>query len=477
LIDKFNHFIVDLGPILLSNQIMGSTKISLLLVACILHITKLESHSMENTMCDIDVGKRLVLETIKRRVMHFDGKKHAYGEDNPFFVVDLGRIYQQHQQWRRVLPRIEPYYAVKCNADTPLLRLLRDLKVKFDCASWAEIQAILDIGRASEISYGHPCKARGALRAAYEAGVRRMTFDNADELYKIKEIAPDAELHLRIWTAHAGKESHLSQKFGAKLDDVPGLLEVAKNLGLRVDGIAFHVGTNTSDPSAYTSAVEHAAVAFRQATQLGLHLHTLNVGGGFVPNSFEITGRELHRAIQQHFPRNIKIIAEPGRFFVAGAYTLVCNVIGKRSSSREVSSSMGDSGDLPRLYLNDGVFGNFANVVWESLEVCPGLITVGTERCSVIDASQEEAKERGAGGMVCYSLWGPTCDGADKISGRWSCWEDIQVGDWLYFENLGAYSACCRTRFNGFGDMSPTEYVSSEDCVVVAENDSLHVRQ
>jgi len=437
---------------------------------------------------------QLVFGAIKKRLMHFDRNEHTHGEDSPFFVADLGRVWQRHQQWKRILPRIEPYYAVKCNADPLLLRLLRDLKVKFDCASWSEIEAILKIDQASNISYGHPCKARGALRAAYEAGVRRMTFDNADELYKIKETAPNAELYLRIWTEHAGKQSHLSQKFGARLDDVLGLFGIAKEIGLQIEGVAFHVGTNTSDPGAYTSAVEHAAAAFQQATKLGLHLRTLNVGGGFVPDSFEITGKELHRAIEQHFSPDVKVIAEPGRFFAAEAYTLVCNVIGKSSrlapwtsEQNQVSrtekkslrlagsSSSRGSSEIPRLYLNDGVFGNLSNVIWESMQVRPGLIVVGTAARLATKTPREEARVHGEAD-TWYSLWGPTCDGADKISGKWSCGEDIQTGDWLYFENSGAYSACCSTRFNGFGDVGRTEYVSSEDCVVVVGNDDVYLR-
>ena len=91
-------------------------------------------------------------------------------------------------------PRIEPYYAVKCNSDINLLKLLAFLGVGFDCASKNEIQTILDLGvSADRIIYANPCKQLSYLQYAYENGVNLMTFDNEQELYKIKVTHPNAK--------------------------------------------------------------------------------------------------------------------------------------------------------------------------------------------------------------------------------------------------------------------------------------------
>jgi len=47
------------------------------------------------------------------------------------------------------------------------------------------------------------------------------------------------------------------------------------------------------------------------------------------------------------------------------------------------------------------------------------------------------------------TLWGPTCDSMDKISDGVAM-PELQPGDWLVFENMGAYTVAGSCRFNGF---------------------------
>ena len=49
-----------------------------------------------------------------------------------------------------------------------------------------------------------------------------------------------------------------------------------------------------------------------------------------------------------------------------------------------------------------------------------------------------------------FTAFGPTCDSLDVCSKPISLPEDIREGDWLEFGRIGAYSAACRTHFNGF---------------------------
>lgn len=55
--------------------------------------------------------------------------------EDPFYVVDLGRIVELHTEWTRALPSVRPFYAVKCNEDPALLKTLAALGTGFDCAS------------------------------------------------------------------------------------------------------------------------------------------------------------------------------------------------------------------------------------------------------------------------------------------------------------------------------------------------------
>ncbi|XP_047197567.1 ornithine decarboxylase-like [Hippoglossus stenolepis] len=51
--------------------------------------------------------------------------------------------------------------------------------------------------------------------------------------------------------------------------------------------------------------------------------------------------------------------------------------------------------------------------------------------------------------MYPCSIWGPTCDGLDRIVEQCNL-PDMQVGDWLVFENMGAYTVVTSSTFNGF---------------------------
>jgi ornithine decarboxylase len=47
------------------------------------------------------------------------------------------------------------------------------------------------------------------------------------------------------------------------------------------------------------------------------------------------------------------------------------------------------------------------------------------------------------------SIWGPTCDSIDCIT-RAAFLPEMNIGDWLYFENMGAYTMAAASTFNGF---------------------------
>jgi len=333
---------------------------------------------------------------------------------------------------------------VKCNPNPEVIRLLAALGTGFDCASKAEIDEVLNAGvDPSRIIYAQPCKTKSYVRHAAQQGVKQMTFDNSDELYKTKALFPDAELYLRILTDDSSSLCRLSLKFGASLDCAEELLQLAKSLDLNVVGVSFHVGSGASDPQSFVKAVQDSRTVFDQAAAIGYDLKTLDVGGGFSGDTFEEMAAVLSEILDEYFPPHIRIIGEPGRYYVASAFTVACNIIARRDIRDSVT---GETAYM--LYLNDGVYGNFSSIIFDHQNPVP----------QILAAKNKEVKGNG----VEYSLWGPTCDGIDRITE--SCVFDtvLDVGDWLYFEEMGAYTKCSATRFNGFTDDHEVLYVSSE---------------
>ena len=159
-----------------------------------------------------------------------------------------------------------------------------------------------------------------------------MTFDNADELYKIARAHPHAKCVVRILTDDSKSLCAFGIKFGAPLATVPGLLAKAKELNLDVIGVSFHVGSGCYDPSVYMDAINRARSVFEMGKQVGYTFKLLDVGGGFEDSLFEEAATILKQAIDLHFPdrHGLKIIAEPGRFYVSKAFRLAANVIARR---------------------------------------------------------------------------------------------------------------------------------------------------
>ena len=312
----------------------------------------------------------------------------------------------------------------------------------FDCASKAEIDLVLSLGiDPNRIIYAQPCKTKSYLRHARKVGVKQMTFDNSDELLKIKTCFPEADLVLRIITDDSASLCRLSAKYGASLEDAEELLHMAENLKLNVVGVSFHVGSGSSDPSSFHKSVKDARYVFNRAADFGYNMSLLDIGGGFVDETFELFAGSINEAIDEYFPGDVRIIGEPGRYYASNAFTLATNVIARR----EVMSNT-DCVRAYMLYLNDGVYGNFSNIIFDHQRPVPQVLHTGS--------TSEKMTE--------YSIWGPTCDGIDIINAQHFLPGVIDVGDWLFFDNMGAYTKCSATRFNGFTDSHEVIYISSE---------------
>jgi ornithine decarboxylase len=174
------------------------------------------------------------------------------------------------------------------------------------------------------IIYANPTKQVSHLRYAESVGVTRCTFDNTDELLKISKVFPDAELVLRILVDDSYSICKLGTKYGAHPSETRGLFDFAKELGLNVIGVSFHVGSGCQSACAFSDAVQVAKVVFDEGNDSGFNLTLLDVGGGFpgtdhaaqAPVQFAEIASVLSAALDHHFPAEsgVRIIAEPGRF-------------------------------------------------------------------------------------------------------------------------------------------------------------------
>lgn len=355
--------------------------------------------------------------------------------EDAFFIADLGEIVKKHLRWIAMMPRVEPFYAVKCNNEPGILQILASLGTGFDCASKAEIEQLLSLGvDPSRIVYANPCKMRSHVKFAREESVSMMTVDNEEELRKVKDFFPDATLVIRILPPASKAVCNLGCKYGVPPEDALTLLKKAKQLDLTVIGVSFHVGSGCLEAEAFQKAIIAARKVFDEAQLIGYTMNLLDIGGGFPgfdqPEiNFDEVTCTINSSINKLFPEGsgVRIIAEPGRYYAASAYTLAANVIAKR----EVESSLGEDKGSMMYYINDGVYGSFNCILYDHAEV-----------------EVEYLKDLETEPKYSSSLWGPTCDGLDCILQQ-SQMPRLDVGDWVYFQNMGAYTLAAGSTFNG----------------------------
>ncbi len=368
--------------------------------------------------------------------------------DNGFFIVDLSTLIAQYKKWMEHLPRIKPFYAIKCNPDQLLIKTLAMLGVNFDCASKNEIILALEATNndASRVIFANPAKADSHLKYARGVDVDLMTFDNMYELFKIVNFHPNAQLVLRIKVDDSHSVCRFNSKFGADIDDVDGLMKLAKTIGLDIVGVSFHVGSGCKNVEAYKTAIESCKKVFDIGKENGYTLTILDLGGGFPGTDdthikFEDIAQTINEAIDLYFSEDdfpedygLQIIAEPGRYFAAASHTLVLNIIAKNKKIDNITK------EIKFAYtLNDGVYGSF--------------------NCIMFDHANPQIKpfnERDGKVYEC-TVYGPTCDSMDTISN--SCrLPDLAIGESVYIEDSGAYTTAAASNFNGF-QRTPCEYI------------------
>jgi ornithine decarboxylase len=362
-------------------------------------------------------------------IINFFLEKHQ--SDQPFFIVNLSEIIKKINLWREKLPNIQPHYAIKCNPDDLVIKLMMSMDMCFDCASKNEISKVISAGcPPHKIIYANPCKMIEQIRYARANDVDLMTFDSSHELYKIKLYHPIAKLVLRIKVDDSKSRCKFNCKFGVGLEQVDELLQIAKFMELDVVGVSFHVGSGCEDPSVFKTAISDCRKVYDMSKEKGFNFSVVDIGGGFPGDSdeqFDIMASIISASCDEYFKDiDVKFIAEPGRFFVTSAYTLISSVINKK-----IVKNTDDNSKHIVYYLSESVYGSFNNTIFDHAKL-----------------KLQPFNERNEKQYEC-TIYGPTCDSIDKIMINCKL-PDLSIGEVIYVENMGAYTIAASSNFNGF---------------------------
>ncbi len=364
------------------------------------------------------------------KIIRREAKKHG----TPLMIISKDALKAQYSLFKRFLPDVFPYYAIKANPNPEIIKFFADLGAGFDVASANEMKLVLTIGAKPEkIIFANTVKSDKDISFARKNNVKLMTFDNEPELYKIAKNCPGARVLVRIKVSNIGSLVELSLKFGADPEQALPFILKAKKLGLKPVGVAFHVGSQCTDATNYIQALEMSAAIFREAKQNGIKLNILDIGGGFPIKhfdkdnhiNFETLASKIRKELKRLFDKDTKFIAEPGRFFAGPAGLLITKVVGRTFRNNK-----------NYYYLDDGIYQDFSGIVFDHCKY------------------QFNAIKRGH--KFLSTLAGPTCDSFDTISQSEEL-PELEVGDIVYVKNIGAYS--CASAVPGFNGFQPAKII------------------
>ncbi|XP_068189046.1 antizyme inhibitor 1b [Antennarius striatus] len=364
--------------------------------------------------------------------------EQALVEKSAFLVGDLGALMRQHVCWHSIAPQLQPYYTVQNNSSPAVIEVLASLGLGFVCVNKAEVNLVLEHGVPPEnIIFSGVCKQQAHIKHAARSNIQHLVCENEAELGKISRLHPEAKLLLQLTTQEHAAET--SMTFGFSLKSCRHLLEAAKELGVQVVGVTFHIPSTCQDlQEAYAHALSDARCVFDMGVDLGFNMNILDIGSGFTGSDFQLKQVEsaVRPLLDAYFSpmSGVQVLARPSNFYVASAFSLAVSVIGKEL----VTCHWGDltqgekNEDTEFLYyINEGVYGAFGCKLLGNSIAAPSVHKYGL--CG------EEA-------VYPSSLWGPSLDQLDCVMER-CLLPELSVGDWLLFSDMGAcgmeeFSSC-----------------------------------
>ncbi|EKO3484689.1 type III PLP-dependent enzyme [Vibrio fluvialis] len=344
----------------------------------------------------------------------------------PLLMLDCDIIRQQYRALSSALPNVTLHFALKPLPHPVVVRTLLQEGASFDLATTGEVELVAQEGVPAERTiHTHPIKRDADIRDALAYGCNVFVVDNLNELAKFKAYRDDVELLVRLSFRNSEAFADLSKKFGCSAEQALTIIEMAKEWNIRIKGLSFHVGSQTTNPQKYVEAIHTCKEVMEQVVERGLPaLSTLDIGGGFPVNytkqvmPIDQFCVPINEALAE-LPETVQVIAEPGRFIVAQSMMSVASVMGQAERDGQTW-----------YYLDDGVYGSFSGLIFDDAQY--PLVTLKQE-----------------GECAPSVLAGPTCDSIDVIAEN-ILLPKLDNGDLIVGRMMGAYTSATATDFNFF---------------------------
>lgn len=372
------------------------------------------------------------------------------GSQHPFFVMDVAAIERRLEALRVMLPRVRPNYAVACNADPVLARVLsNNVDVNFEVSNSAELELASMYVEPSRAVFCSQLMTRKAIKTAAFAGCGVFVVESEKQINDVMNASPEAEIILAVSLPYFSGEV----PFGCSTEELDELLDMAHLLGANITGIHLELGESATLDD-YISAVHDARSIFDTANNKFLTLRHVSLGNlavptganGVVNDEFLAFCGSLDRTINELFETEIDFSANIGRFLVTNAFTLCTNVIGKQAmDAKFITNDDFDDGVGFVYQTNDGVYGSFG---CKQMNINP--------LCKPLDLDEISEDEHQ---LHFGTILGPTLDRTD-VAQRIMKSRQLRIGEWLVWEQMGAFTIPVDSEH----PVPPVYYYSGKDC-------------
>jgi len=356
----------------------------------------------------------------------------------PFYFYDINILKNTLQALTNEASKYNYHihYAVKANANSRILSIIREYGLGADCVSGGEIQAALNAGFSTDkIVFAGVGKADWEINLGLDNNIFCFNAESIPELEVINELAKNkkkcAQVALRINPeVDANTHKHITtgtkeNKFGINLDQLSKVLDKLQVLdSIKLIGIHFHIGSQITDLKPFIKLCNRTVEIREKIAKRNIKLEHINFGGGFGidyknPDQNMIPDFKTYFDVFHNlFPAepNQQIHFEPGRSVVGQCGSLISKV----------------------LYVKEGSVKKFVVLDAGFTELIrPALYGAHHQIENLTSDSTEET----------YDVVGPICESSDCFA------KDIQLSktkrdDLIALRSAGAYGEIMASQYN-----------------------------
>ena len=338
-------------------------------------------------------------------------------------------------------------YAGKAFLSMGMLKLVDAKELDLDVVSGGELYTAYKAGFPMERVHLHGNnKTVEELEMAIEFGIKEIVIDNEDEIDKIERICrekgkkqavlvridPGIEAH----THHYIKTSGLTSKFGISLFQ-DNLFDIIKRLNdsewIEFKGFHTHIGSQIFQSAFFIFALDEIFKYLdKLKKELGIVVHTVNMGGGFGvyykegddPKPIEEVLSEIityTEAMEIKYQIGFKeLCIEPGRSIVGNAGTTLYEVGGIKETV----------GGKTYVFIDGGMSDNIRTALYQA-EYEAGVVN------KINDTDVRE-----------ITLAGKLCESGDIIIEKGKLPKATEIGDIVAVTTTGAYCYTMSSNYN-----------------------------